>query len=228
MPVFQHSGILSASTAQATTINASTGTATYTIISDTNGGLDADYTGTAFIVTSLPTGTFAHTASLSDGISTTTDWVGPNVNQSSEATSGGSIVSGTTVYTVTFNLTGFNLSTASLAMALSADDFVNSVVLNSTTIFTATTGEKTSGMWTHRDERHRPDRDLRLRCRNQHPTFTVANSTGDGATSCCGPTALMAAVDITANSTVPEPSTLGLSGLGLVGLAIVLRRRRGA
>jgi hypothetical protein len=209
-----------------TTFNLSTGTATYTITSDTNGGLDADFTGTAVDVTSLPTGSFAHLSSVTDGIDTSTQWIGPNADQDSEASSGVNRVSGTTVYTVTFNLTGFNLATASLIIDMGADDYVSSVVLNPTStdlsLFSASGGE----MWATGDDVRVGPTTTGFVAGVNTIQFTVPNFSGDGAGSCCGPTGLIAAVDVTASSSVPEPGTLGATGLCLLGLAVMLSRRR--
>ena len=154
--------ILCAGISQAsTTFDLSTGTATYNITSDTNGGLDANYTGAAIDVTSLPTGQYAHVANGLSNTYSTAVWVGPNANQVSETNT----VTGTTVYTVTFNLTGYSLPTASLVMSLGADDFISTVVLNSTTVFTAT-GTRIPGGMGNRDKRS--DRHLRLPRRTQH------------------------------------------------------------
>lgn len=207
---------------QASIINISTGSATYNITADTNGGtLDNDFTGTAFLVTSLPTGAYAHVSGLTDGTDSGA-WVGPNANQLDET----SAVTGSTTYTVTFNLTGYNYTTAQLIMSVAADDFISSITLNSTTIFTdpshaamwaagttvagsgsPITGDFVAGLNTI--------------------TFVVPNYTGDGASSCCGPTGLDVAADVLATpSGVPEPGTLGLTGLCLVGLVTLVRRRR--
>jgi hypothetical protein len=207
-----------------TTFNLSTGTVPYTITSDTNGGTDAGYTGTAFLVTSLPGAPYAHiTNPLSNGTSSGV-WVGPNANQLNEPTTGVSAVSGTTVYRVTFDLTGYDFTSASLLMSIGADDFVSSVVLNSTTVFTPTGPETSGGMWATGTSV--PSITSGFIAGVNTLTFTVANSTGDGATSCCGPTGLIAAVDVFANSTVPEPATAGITGASLLGLAALVRRRR--
>ena len=212
---------LSAGMAEATTtFNLSTGTATYNITSDSiTQAPDSSYTGTAIVITSLPASPFTHIASVTDGTDTSSTWVGPAAAQASE----GATVSGTVVYTVSFNLTGFNPATASLIMNVAADDFISTIVLNSTTIFTASGTQISGSMWAAGTSIG-PITSGFLAGSNLI-TFTVDNSTGDGSTSCCGPTGLIAAVDVTATSSVPEPSTLGATGLGLAGLATLLRRR---
>ena len=217
-------GVMEAST----TFNLSTGTATYDITSDTNGG--ADGTGDAVDITNFPTtGQFAHiNPTLSDGTDTGV-WVGPTTTQ---GTAPGT-ESGTTVYTVTVDLTNFNAATASLVMNLGADDFISSVVLNSTTIFTPSNTQISGGMYATATASGNKTVAAGVSsgfiAGLNTITFTVANSTGDGAGSCCGPTGLIAAVDVTADaSTVPEPGTLATTGLCLLGLAGLLRRRNSA
>lgn len=214
--------VMSAGVARATTINLSTGTATYTITSDTNGGLDADYTGTAINVTSLPGGSFLHASNVSDGTDTTSQWIGPNADEASEPSSGLNQVSGTTTYTVTFNLTG--LTSPSLIMSLAGDDYVSTVKLNSTTIFTASGNEITDGMWTNATSVGTVTSGF-LPGLNTI-TFTVPNFTTDSSSSCCGPTGLIVAADVTGVSAVPEPATLGLVGLGLLGAGMIRYRIR--
>jgi hypothetical protein len=211
--------ILGAGFSQATTtFNLSTGTATYNITSDTNGGLDADYTGTAIDVTSLPGAPFAHIANgLSNGYNTAV-WVGPNANQSSETNT----VTGTTVYTVTFDLTGFYPASSQLVISLGADDYVTSVLLNSTSIFAASGTQISGGMYATAVTV--PTVTSGFISGINTLTFTVANFTGDGATSCCGPTGLIAAVDVIAS--VPEPGTVGTTSVCLLGLTSILYRRR--
>jgi hypothetical protein len=218
---------LGAGMAEASTVlNLSTGFVPYTITSDSiTQAPDSGYTGTAIFVTSLPTGAFAHAASATDGIDSTTQWVGPNANQSTETTSGPGVVTGNVTYTVSFNLTGLNAATASLILTVGSDDFVGSITLNSTPIFTPTNPEKTGGMWTIPNEASVGPVTSGFLPGLNTITFVVDNSTGDGSTSCCGPTGLIAAVDVTA-SAVPEPGTLGVTGLGLAGLTTLLRRRR--
>lgn len=211
--------ILCAGIAEASTmLDISSGNVTYTIASDTNtGSPDDGYTGAAIDITQLPAAPFTHVANgISNGYSTA-DWVGPNANQSDE----GSGVSGVTVYTVDFNLTNFNPATATLVMSLVADDYV-SVMLNTTPVFIPTTSEKMDGMWS--SVTAVPTITSGFIPGINVLTFTVPNDNTDGTTSCCGPTGLMAAVDVFATSTVPEPGTLGMTGMCLLGLATLLRR----
>jgi hypothetical protein len=214
-------GILAAGATQAATINVSTGTAAYNITADTNGGTDAGYTGAAIDITSLPAAPFTHLSGpLSDGTDTGV-WVGPNASESTEP----GTVSGSTTYVVTFSLAGLDPTTASLIMSLAADDFVSSVVLNSTTIFTPTNGEMTNGMWT--TAATLPTITSGFLAGTNTLTFIVPNSSSDNTSNCCGPTGLIVAADVFASpSSVPEPSTVATSGLCLMGLLVVARRRQ--
>lgn len=222
-------GILGAGLASAaTTFNISTGTATYNITNDTNGGtLDDDYVGPAILVTSLPTGTYAHESGLTDGTDSGV-WVGPNADQVDESTTEPNQISGSTTYTVTFNLTGYNYNTASLIMSVAADDYISSITLNSTVIFTDTNGTTMWATGTTVAGSGDPITGDFISGVNTI-TFVVPNDTTDLASNCCGPTGLDVAADVFANAlTAPEPGTMGITGLALIGLAVLLRRSRTA
>lgn len=209
--------VLCGSMAQATTINISTGAVTYTITSDTNGSPDptAPPNQNAVDTTVPTTGLYAHVADVTNGINTGV-WIGPTSDQTSESGS----VSGTTVYQVTFNLTGLDYTTADLYLTLAGDDLVSLVTLNGNTIFTHSGSE----MWSSGTTVPTVTTDFVAGVNTLD--FTVPNYSNDGAFSCCGPTGLAAAADVTANAvTTPEPGTLGITGLTLIGLAALLRRR---
>lgn len=199
-----------ASLVHATTINISTGAVTYTITSDTNGTPDptAPPNQNAVDTTVPTTGEYAHVTDVSNGIDSGV-WIGPTSDQTSESNS----VSGTTVYQVTFDLTG---TTADLNLTLAGDDFVSLVTLNGNDIFTHSGSEMWSSATTV------PTVTTGFISGMNKLDFTVPNYSGDGASSCCGPTGLIAAVDVV---TAPEPGTLGITALSLIGLAALLRRR---
>jgi hypothetical protein len=197
--------------AAATPINLSTGFAAYTITADTNGeGLTP-----IDVSTPLPGGWIS---TLSNGVDSGV-WIAPVAGQAAEPNT----VSGSTTYQLTFSLSGLNPSTAVLAMNLAADDYV-SVTLNGTSIFSPSSTQIANGMWTASTGTF--DVTSGFNSGMNTLIFTVPNFSGDGTTSCCGPTGLDVAASVTANSAVPEPATFGLAGLALAGLGL-LRLRKG-
>jgi hypothetical protein len=204
-------GLLSSIPASATTINLSTGTAAYTITSDTTGE------GTSPVDVSDLAGGWIPDG-LSNGTSTGV-WIAPEADQADK----GSSFSGTTTYQVTFNLTGDNPLTAALVMNLAGDDYV-SVTLNGFTVFNPTSGEITNGMWTAASGTFNFNTAADFNAGLNTLTFVVPDQRGDGTSSCCGPTGLIVAADVTASSVAPEPATF-LPMILMIGAgALVLRR----
>lgn len=206
-------GLLSSIPASATTIDISTGAVAYTITSDTTGE------GTTPVdVTDLAGGWVPN--GLSNGTSTGV-WIAPEADQ---ADKGGS-VSGTTTYQVTFNLTGDNPLTAALVINLAGDDYVSSVTLNGLySVFVPTSGEITNGMWTAASGTFIFNTAADFNAGLNTLTFVVPDQRGDGTSSCCGPTGLIVAADVTASSVTPEPATF-LPMILMIGAgALVLRR----
>lgn len=205
--------ILCTGVASASTINLSTGVATYTITSDSiTETPDAHSVPfTAVPVTSLPASPYTHDTDVTNtnGVSSTT-WVAPAAAQATESQT----VSGTVVYQVQFTLT--STAGAELYISFAADDYVSLITLNSDTIFTS------GGTEAWASQTNVADVTSDFVVGTNTIDFTVPNYRGDGASSCCGPTGLIAAVDVT---TAPEPATLGETGLCLIGLASMLRRR---
>lgn len=208
--------LLCTGVASASTINISTGVVPYTITSDTiTEAPDSSYTGTAITVTSLPAVPYTHDTDVTNNNSiSSTTWVAPAAAQATEA----GTVSGTVIYSVTFNLTGFLTSSAELYISFAADDYVSSITLNGGSIYTSSGTEEWATQTNVANVTSGFNAGLNT------ILFTVPNQTGDGASSCCGPTGLIAAVDVTA-SAVPEPGTLGGTGLCLIALGAMLRRR---
>ena len=210
--------ILCAGIAEASTmLDISSGNVTYTIASDTNtGSPDDGYTGAAIDITQLPAARsrMSPTGSRMGTVRRTglgqREPVGRRVRRQRRNCIYGGL-----------NLTNFNPATATLVMSLVADDYV-SVMLNTTPVFIPTTSEKMDGMWS--SVTAVPTITSGFIPGINVLTFTVPNDNTDGTTSCCGPTGLMAAVDVFATSTVPEPGTLGMTGMCLLGLATLLRR----
>jgi hypothetical protein len=206
--------------AAANTINLSTGTATYTITSDTNGGVDADYTGPAITVTNLATNWLPN--SITDGIGDSGVWVAPAADQANANVPG--TVSGVSVYDTTFSLAGLNPATALLTMNLTGDDVV-SVTLNGNTIFTPTAGEEAGNFWSAAVGTFTVnDSALDFTAGANTLVFTVDNFPGDGASSTNGPTGLDVAASVSA-SAVPEPSSALPLALAILAGGFFLRRR---
>jgi hypothetical protein len=204
--------------AAANTINLSTGTATYTITSDTNGGVDADYTGPAITVTNLAANWLPN--SITDGIGDSGVWVAPLADQADVP----GTVSGTTVYDTSFSLSGLDSATAVLTMNLTGDDVV-SVTLNGDTIFTPTAGQEASDFWSSAVGTFTVnDSSLDFVAGVNTLVFTVDNFSGDGASSTSGPTGLDVAASVTA-SAVPEPSSALPLALAVLACGFIMRRR---
>jgi len=203
--------------AMATTIDLSTGTAAYSITSDTNtASPDSGYTGPAIVVTpTLAAGWLANP--ITDGAGQSGVWVAPTAIQGGISST---TEHGTTVYQVTFDLTGLNPATAVLTMNLTADDWV-SVTLNGTSIFNPTP----SNAWTSAYGTFTVGSGFNSTTNTL--VFTVDNFSGDGSTNTGGPTGLDVAANVTASplSTVPEPGTLALLGTGLMAVAARIRKR---
>jgi hypothetical protein len=206
-------GVIAAVPAAADIMSLSIGTATYTITSDTNGGIDAGYTGSAMVVTNLAAGWVANP--ITDGIGDLGLWVAPNADQFGVPT----YVNGTTVYDVTFSLSGLNPGTALLTMNLAADDCA-SVTLNGHSIF----NPGCTAMWFNAQGTFAiPASSGDFVGGTNRLAFTVDNFSGDGASATGGPTGLDVAASVSA-SAVPEPGTIWL--LGTVCLALGLLRLR--
>ncbi len=210
--------------ASADTIGLSTGTAAYSITSDTNGGGDGN---TVFTVTTLAVNWLANP--ITDGIGDSGVWIGPNADQSSPSRS---TALGSTIYQLTFSLSGLDPTSAVLTMNMAADDYA-SITLNGHTIFSPSSSQTSNGMWTAASGVFTVnDGSSYFLSGTNTLIFTVPNNNTDGAGSCCGPTGLDVAASVSANElpippqSVPEPVSFLLGGTGLSAFALIGWRRR--
>jgi hypothetical protein len=196
--------LVGATWGMADTINLSTGTAAYSILSDTNGCPLACEGTTVHIVTTLATtGVLGPWLAnpITDEIGDSGVWIAPTADQSNAAEPDSMI--GETIYDLKFSLAGLDPSTALLTINLAADDYVAGVTLNGTAIFTPTASEIANGMWTAASGVFRVDDSESIFNAGVNTlVFTVPNYPDDGP-PCCGPTGLDVAGSVTA---IPEPS----------------------
>lgn len=195
--------------------------ANYTITS-----APAPFAGPAYVITT-PDSAFpfagATNASWADnalnpGGYPTSGWIGPVADVSTLASF---IVPGTYIYTTTFDLTGLDPATATLAGLVAADNGVD-IYLNGNLV----TGFNYADFSAFTDDRF-PNQSFAINSGFlvglNTLEFRVANGDNTDADS---PTGLRVAIAGTANPlvAVPEPTSMAILGLGLVGLAAVRRR----
>ena len=187
----------------------------------TPGGADAHWTIQA-PGSSTPTQAIVNSSTAAPpwiANNSTSQWIGPKADGSTDA--GGTSPGGSYTYQTTFDLTGLNPATASLSGGFAADNCVAQVLINghalaaynnacgSNNMFAAfTTFAINSGFINGVNTL----------------TFVVVNYAGNSG----NPTGLNVYVSGTASKPVPEPTLLGLFGLGLLGLGGLWLRRRGA